>query len=69
MFRFEVRPENEYFEVEAGTGKLKVKRTLDFEDLRDDKRITFDLQVSGVMLFCFVYKYLRFWGKMSKISS
>ena len=40
----------EYFEIESSTGKLRVKKTLDFEDLRDDKRITFDLQVS-----CWIY--------------
>ena len=42
--RFEIKPANTYFGIEKGTGKLFVKKVLDYEEL-EDKRLTFDLQV------------------------
>lgn len=42
---FEIRPENDYFGIEKGTGKLFVKQVLDYEQLKD-KRLTFDLKVT-----------------------
>jgi hypothetical protein len=44
--RFEINPPNKYFDIDAGSGKLIVKRIFDYEDDNlDQKRITFDLKV------------------------
>ena len=42
--RFEITPENEYFGLIKGTGKLMLKQVLDFEEFKE-KRLTFDLLV------------------------
>ena len=44
--RFEIVPANNpYFEIEKASGRLTVKQLLDFEELEEPKRLTFDLRV------------------------